>query len=231
MAKVIAPSTSAGPNRVTPEFTTKDNGYSDPWIDATPQFIYTCHPARWRVIDGRLVPLLGKQVLVDGVNNIEMDARGRVRFGACKNKMEDEGWLFIPYEWGPGGDSYLQAVETRPGGSRDLRTAYISVWESAYAGDTTTYGDLTAYVDWLSGVVKAGKIPPCPPQVARRMLEKAEERLSEANALFVKHGDAASQTRAAAYAVEVKALKAAAGSKPRGRKAKPVAIAPASLED
>lgn len=213
MAKQLT-ATNSGPRTVTPEFAQKENRYGEPWIPATPQFVYTYHPARWTVIDGRVVPQLGQQVLVDGVNGVEITAGGRVRFSRCRAQIEDRGWQMVPYEWGPGGESYLAAVDTRPNGEGDVQTAYIPVWASAYAGDDRVYPDEATYADWLVSLIEDGKLPSPKPHQLRRMLETSKKKLATASSKGM-------DVRSEALKAEVEAIeKALEGmEKPKGRKA------------
>jgi len=225
MAKQLAPTTSNGAS-YTPEFATRDLGLGHPWIDATPAYILVYSPQRWMVMDGRLVPMLSKLPLLAGVNRIEIDKDKRIRFASTRAKLEEEGRIPIPYEWGPGGDSYLTTVETRPNGSQTIRTAYVSVWETCHAGDRIPAPDETGYSKWLAGLVTSGKLPGCPPHLARRLLERATEHLEEAEALSAKHGGRAT-IRARQLLIQVDALTKASG---RGAKAKARSAAPV-LED
>jgi len=221
MAKKLTGATNNGAS-YTPEFATRDLGLGHPWIDATPPFILVYSPQRWMVLAGRLVPMLSKTPLLAGVNRIEIDKDKRIRFAATRAKLEEEGRLPIPYEWGPGGQSYLTVVETRPNGSQTIQTAHVSVWESCHAGDRLPASDEDGYSRWLASLVKSGKLPACPPHLARRLLERASEALEEAEAMSSKHGGRAT-IRAKAIRAKVDALTKASG---RGTKAKAKAATP-----
>jgi len=230
MAKQVG-TTSTGPRKVVPEFSTRDNGLGFPWVDESEAFILKFHPARWTIMAGRLVPSLGQDRLAPGINMVSKSRDGRVSFAACRAKMEESGWSYIPYEWGPDGESYLQAIDTRPRGARETRTAHMTVWDSAYAGDPRVYPDEEAYSAWLAGLIKDGKIPACPPQIARRMLEKARGKLARAAAQVERGGDGAAEAtiRAETLRTQVDVLTKAAntgkrGPKDRGRQASGVDV-------
>jgi len=220
MAKSL--DTSSSSSAFTPEFATKDLGLGHPWIDASPPYILIYSPQRWMVMDGRLVPSLSKLPLVAGVNRVEVDKDQRIRFAATRARLEEEGRIPVPYEWGPNGESYLKTVETRPNGSSQIQTAYVSVWETCHAGDRQPATTEAGYADWLEDLVKSGKLPACPPHLARRLLEKANEHLEEAEAMSAKHGGRAT-VRAKALKEKVDALAKAAG---KGKKVKTRAAAP-----
>ncbi|MCB9763921.1 MAG: hypothetical protein H6739_29390 [Alphaproteobacteria bacterium] len=170
-----------------PEFTTKNNGATVPWCPASPMFVYVYNPKRWTVVAGKLIPGLHKMPLERGVNRVDMDKDGRIHFADARAKIEEQGRMQVPYEWGPGG-SYLQAVECRPGGGRNTAKAHLSVWEFAVAGDTQTYADEAAYASWAESLVADGKIDPCPPHIARELLDKHVKKLREARARADKGG-------------------------------------------
>lgn len=201
--------TGAAAKRRTPEMATQAAGTAHPFIDATPQFLWTYHPERWAVIAGKLVPSLQKVPLLAGVNRVEIDPAGRVRFAAARARLEEEGRTVIPYEWAPDGESYLQCLDTRPEGKKDVHEAWISVFEEATVGGANTSPDDEAYAEWLDGLVKAGKLPPCDVNTARRLLDKSTERLEKARADAAKlggHGGAS--IRARALEIEAKVLEA-----------------------
>lgn len=170
--------TAARDNRrsITPEFATVDHGHGYPRIDLTPPFVYVFSPNRWDVIDGRLVPLLGKQQLARGANRIDQDKAGRWKLADWHAKLEREGRMRIPFSWAPDGESYLVEVDSKPDGLAEAGVAVISCFESVYPGDDQSYGDVTAYADWLASLVTSGKLPPCPTQIVRRKLDAAQSK-------------------------------------------------------
>lgn len=202
MSKSFAGPTTDGPQKITPEFAQRENRFGEPWIEVSPMFMFTFHPARYTVIDGKVVPQLGEQVLVDGVNQVQVSKKGRVNFVRARSHVEQDGWKFLPFEWGPGGESYLQAIQTRPGGSKgDPQTAYVSVFSSAYAGDPKVYPDERAYAEWLLELMADGRIPQPRPHKVRAMLEESKRKLGVALAKKM-------ATRAEALQLEVTALEA-----------------------
>lgn len=226
MAKQLGTATPSTGVAYTPEFATRDLGLGHPWIDPTPPFILVYSPQRWMVMDGRLVPSLSKCPLLPGVNRVEIDRDGRIRFAATRARLEEEGRMAIPYDWAPDGESYLTTVETRPNGSQTIRTAHLTVWDTCHAGDRIPSPDERGYSLWLEGLVKSGKLPSCPPHHARRMLERASEHLEEAEAKSASHGGRAT-VRAKQLRVVVTTLTKAAG---KGPKVKATPKAP-QLED
>lgn len=193
--------------RRAPEMATRATGIAHPFLDVTPAFYLTFHPSRWTIIAGQLVPGLQKFPLAAGVNNVEISKDGRVHFAAARAKLETEGRTVIPWEWAPDGVSYLECVDTRPGGGRDVLETWISVFETADPGRSETSPDEDAYAGWLTGLVKAGKLPACSLAVARQMLDRASERLGTAQAEAAKlggHGRAG--IRAKALEIEVAVL-------------------------
>lgn len=182
-------------------------GATHPFMDAAPPFYWTFHPERWTIIAGKLVPALQKFPLVDGVNNVSVRKDGSISFATARAKLEEEGRTLIPWDWAPDGVSYLQCVDTRPRGAKEVAEAWISVFESADIGGAETSSDEEAYAEWLEGLVTSGKLPQCSPNVASRMADKAGERLGQAEAEAAKlGGKGRAAIRAKALAVEAEVL-------------------------
>lgn len=178
MPKALDSATRENRRSVTPEFATVDHGHGYPRIDLTPPFVYVFSPARWDVIDGKLVPLLSKQSLARGANRIDQDKAGRWRLADWHAKLEREGRMRIPFAWAPDGESYLVEVDSKPDGLAEAGVAVISCFESVYPGDDQSYGDVGAYAAWLASLVDEGKLPRCPTQIVRRKLDAAESKQS-----------------------------------------------------
>lgn len=209
MAERTIEKSPATERRRVPDMATHQAGASHPYIEATPMFLWTFHGERWMVLDGRLVPSLQKVPLIAGVNGMEVDKDKRIRFAACRARLEDQGRIEVRYEWAPDGVSYLQCVDTRPDAGKTVLEAWISVFESAHVGATETSCDEEAFAEWLEDLVKAGRLPACPHDTARRMLERATSRYQRARAEAAKlggHGNAS--VRAKALEAEVKTLEA-----------------------
>lgn len=172
----------------TPEFASSSKGVTHPYIEPTPPYVLAYVPQRWTVLGGKLVPQLATVPLVAGVNQIEYDKDGRVKFAQARSRLEEEGRTLIPYEWGPDGESYIQCVETKPGGSTTIADAWISAFQTAHVGSSTCETDIDAYVAWLESLVTSGKLPPCLPHRISEMLTAAKERHAEAQAQAAKDG-------------------------------------------
>lgn len=189
-----------------PEMATQATGIAHPFLDVTSPYYLVFHPGRWTVIAGQLVPGLQKVILAAGVNNVEVDKDGRVHFAAARARLETEGRTLVPWTWAPDGVSYLQCIDTRPGGGKDILETWISVFETADPGRTETSSDEEAYAEWLTNLVKTGKLPACSLAVARQMLDRASERLATAQADAAKlggHGKASIRAKALEAEVEV----------------------------
>lgn len=196
------------------EFETEVGGSELPTIDPTPKFVFTHHPDRWIILDGKLVPALSRFALVSGVNRVTEGVDGRVGFADARAKLEKENRRVVPQEWGPldagnGRKTYVQAVQTQSGA-----TAYLSAWESWSPGSSTTWTDVPAYAEWLASIVGDGKLPPCSLKVAREMLGLALGRLSKAEAVasgLAKGQAVAAKERVAQLTVEAEVLRAYVG--------------------
>ena len=216
-----SPGTVPAMARKVPEFATMETGSSHAMIDASPPFVLVHSPHRFGVLAGKLVPMLGRMPLMPGVNHIEIDGQGRVKFAAARAKLEEEGRILIPYAWAPDGVSYIQAVDTKPTG-KEVLEGWITVWETAHTGDTRTVSDLDGYASWLEGLIKAGKLQPCAPHIIERLLDSATERLNMSAAEAERAGGGPLAVRVQQLQVAVDVLTAAmAGTRgaPAARKA------------
>lgn len=202
MAQRTESVTTPQDKRRTPEMATQVTGASHPCIDQAAPFYYLFHADRWIVIGGKLVPSLIRFPLTPGVNGVETEKNGRVKMAGARPKIEELGRMIVPWEWAPDGVSYMRCVDTRPGNGPNVVETWISVFEEAYVGARETSPDEEAYAEWLEGLVLKGKIPPCHADTARRMRDRAIERLEKTRA------DAAKTGGHGAAAVRVKQLEA-----------------------
>jgi hypothetical protein len=170
------------------EFETEASGPGAPHIPESPPFLLTYHRHRWRVSHGLLVPALSKFSLESGCNRVEVLAGGKIRMAEARAKLEREGRMVIPQEWGPietadGRHTYVSHVTTVPSGSGSSRLAHLSAWESWSPGSSDVYRDEEGYAKWLASLVKSGRLPPCSQDDARKLLADAQRKLGVAEAI------------------------------------------------
>lgn len=208
---------------------TSATGVVLPFLDLAPMFALTFHPARWMVLAGKLVPSLQKVPLLPGINRVEetRDREGRARFdlSTLRAKLEREGRILIPWEWGPDG-SYVRVMETQPDGGATVRETHVSAWEDAEPGARETATDLEGYVEWLEELIATGRLPKCSYAIALGLLERAINRHATASASAAKnHHQGQAQLRAEALSQEVAVLRAyVEAHKPQGKGARKVAV-------
>jgi hypothetical protein len=210
MGKETSAGKKPGNKRASVEFFAKDDGTGLPFLEASPKFIFAHHPKRWVVMAGKLVPSLSKIPLVDGSNQVSVAPNGAIKFNLTRSKFHDAGFKIIGHELAPDGETYLQDVDTRPGGGSNAGVAFISVWEEAHAGSSETVCDEEAYVEWLEGLVTGGHIAPCQPHVAAQMLERSKTALRDAEYKLLS-GKLSDLGRVDALKLEVEVLAAVAG--------------------
>lgn len=166
--------------RRVPELSSQPTGATHPSIPVFPPFQYVFVPNRYTVVAGLLIPQLSMLRMAPGVNGVEAERteRGdtRYRVARARTRLEQSGQMAIPYDWAPDGVSYIQSVDTRPSNDSTIRETWISVFESVAIGATEATPDEEAYAEWVSGLVKSGRLPACPPDVARKLLEIYSER-------------------------------------------------------
>lgn len=185
LPKTQAAAQPATPQSHLPEFASESRGSSTPHLPLAPMFVLVFSPSRWHVLGGRLVPMLSKLPLEPGINGVERNKDGRWRLAKLRARLEEEDRILIDFALAPDGRSYMKEVMTRAGqgGGSDLRPTYITVWESAHAGDSRTYTDIDGYSKWLSDLVQTGKLPSCPPYRIRAMGETMAADIRSAEAV------------------------------------------------
>ncbi len=226
MAQRLESAPSAESKRRSPEMATQVTGSTHTCIDVHPAFYWLFAADRWTVIGGKLVPSLIKFPLAAGVNGVEVEKGGRVRFAGGWWTGPALGRKIIPWTDAPDGESYLRCVDTRPGNGPNIVETWISVFEDAHIGARETSPDEEAYAEWLESLVNSGKLPQCHPDTARRMMDRSSERLEKTRAEAAKtggHGAAAMRVKQLEAEVAVlravvdrdKAARVAAKAKPK----------------
>jgi hypothetical protein len=197
-----------------------DSGDPVTRVPPRPAFYFKAHRKRWAVIGGKVLPVLGKVVLRDGVNNVTRNRMGDYVTGKAKASAGDRGWRIIPWDSVPpsqGLTSYLYQPDGRP----DVSLCYT---DRCYPGDTRIDCDEELWIEFLEYQVSSGAVEPCPPYVLSQMLEAARKLLT------VAQRDARTvpsrQADAARLADEVATIEAAlkTKTKPKASKRKAVTI-------
>lgn len=213
-----------GPSRkaFTPEMAQASYGHEYPRVPVTPPFLYVYNPQRWALIDGRVLPSLHKVPLMRGLNGVTKQG-GRWRLARLRDKLESQGRTMIPWEWGPDGESYVAAVDTRDRHGNIL-TTYVSAFSETYAGSSVLGADVKAYADWIEALITDGRLPKPQPYIVERLLTSKRAALSDALTAQRHHHTEQRAEVIANLEVEVKQLEAMVTGAPktptRKRKAK-----------
>jgi hypothetical protein len=147
-------------------------GPSLPRLPVTPPFIFKYHPARWQVLRGRVVPLLGKLKLVDGGNGVTIDRdSGRPSLATAKAMLESQGWALIPLKATQDGKSYCVRVQ----GS----AIHVERWAKTFPGSDKIQSDDKAYVEWLCWLREERIIPPPASYTIEALISKYTDQLSK----------------------------------------------------
>jgi len=183
-----------------------DDGEPVTRVPPRPAFYFKAHRARWGIIDGQVLPILGKMALRAGVNGVT-SSRGAFRTAKAKSDASERGWRIIPLDCVPpahGVESYLYTPPGRP----DVHLCYT---DRCYPGDARIDTDEKMWTEFLAHLVESGAVDPCPPYVLARMLEETRKLLISAQK------DARTvpsrQADAARIAEDVATLEAAASTK------------------
>jgi hypothetical protein len=157
MAKVAPASAYAAPEEVSAP------GPKPPKLDGAAMFLFTHHRMAWQVRGGRLVPRLGRQRLIPGVNLIRKVGK-RWDLSAFRTWAAERGRQIL--DWGidaPDFQSYMKRVG--PG-------MYVDRWTTAYSGSNHVTFDEAGFCDWLASLVDRGIIA-APELDALEILERS----------------------------------------------------------
>lgn len=182
-------------------------------------FYIAIHPNKWFVADGLLVPNYKMAHLMNGVQCAQQDG-ATTNMSIPKDFLAARGYTVVPTRNGPGGRSYLKAVDVKGG------KHFCTVWETARAGESATEFDNKAFHDWAWNEVKAGRLPPPATAGLRRLRQDVAQQ----------HAKAASRAKVSAEgeadaALTAAALKVIDAALAKLRAAAPVASAEATELD
>lgn len=148
-------------------------GPSDlPRLEPRPAALLMFHPERWAVMEGQVVPLLGRLPVVAGVGNVKLVNRktGKVSITNAVAQKAKRGWVVLPTDVEGPGTSYLH---------RPVPGVYLTRWETAHAGSSIVTSDGPGYVRWLRSLIDRGILPRAKPYVVERLRLQIRQQLLE----------------------------------------------------
>lgn len=139
-------------------------------------FFLKFNPRRWTLLEGVVVPLLGRIPIEGGVGGVDaVGPTGGAKRPEPKPALDharDRGEIVILHEVDGEGTSYLKYEEVK--GGRHHHTK----WETTHSGLDVTTCDMPAYVKWLVSLQER-KIIPAPERVdIEGLLARVERDLS-----------------------------------------------------
>jgi hypothetical protein len=157
MARIAPNAKFASPEEVSAP------GPKPPKIDGGFMFVFTHKRTSWEVRCGKIVPRLGRQPIMAGVNLIRRVGK-KWDLSGFRAWADERGRQVIPWNIdAPEFGSYMQRVG--PG-------MYIDRWSTAYSGSNHVTFDEIGYCDWLTSLVDRGIIQ-APELDALEMLERS----------------------------------------------------------
>lgn len=134
------------------------------------RFWFLHHPARWQVMDGELLPNLGRMSGEPGIGGVD-------KFGdtaAAEISHARRGWKKIPWDVIEGG--YLRRYDGRGG------DVHMSIWEQPkqIANRTIIKLDREGYKEFLRSLIAAGVIDPPDPDLLDGMAEVLRSKIARA---------------------------------------------------
>lgn len=138
-----------------------------PQLEPRPPRLLRTHPKRWTVLAGKVVPQCAHVHLRNGVHLVRQRADGLFSAKEAIADWKERGWTVIDQDVDGPDTSYLREV---------LPNVWLLRWEQEHAGTDHISADVEGYADWLQGLIKVGKVPPCPPYILAGMASrKAQE--------------------------------------------------------
>lgn len=139
-----------------------------PRLDPQPAALIMVHPERWCVLEGEVVPLVGRLPIEGGVGNVKViDPKlGTLSIAMAVAIKEKRGWkVLMPDIDGPG-TSYL--YQAAPG-------VFLTKWETAHAGSSIVSADRPGFVKWLRSLIDRRIIKPPAPYVLERLRARTQQ--------------------------------------------------------
>ena len=139
-------------------------------LPPSPVFFLKYHPARWGVIGGQILPILGRLAVSPGVGAV--DKRGDTALAEAE--AAKRGWRVIPWEaiqiLHPERSTYVKVYEGKRG------KVHLTMWETprAVGGRVRVHVDEEGYHEWLRALIDEGIIPPPDPDIVDALLEQAD---------------------------------------------------------
>jgi hypothetical protein len=142
-------------------------------------FLYFAHPERWQILDGDILPLLGKLKLQPGVMGVQRGrAPGAVNLRLARVACEERGRTIIPVDSvppthvAPGeAPSYLRTIDSTSG------PVVLSRYAQAFAGSAVTKCNKVEWAEFLRHQISAGVVDPAPTWVLERMRDSRAKSL------------------------------------------------------
>lgn len=148
--------------------------------EPAPPFLLMAHPAKWHVVDGKVLPRLKALPLQGGINGVRVDEKtGMIDDTQARAHFMRKGFIVIELDEVPGFDSYVRKHNTVKG------PLYLTAWERPIvtAGGPIIRRDdagWVAFLEWISD----NKLPVPEPEHLGSMrdmyLARVERRASEA---------------------------------------------------
>ncbi len=160
----------------------RENGEIRTRVPASAPFYFTAHPERWRVLGGKVRPLLAKGLkLYPGRHNLTEGRGGRTRgIARARAAKEDAGRIVIPLDSVP--DSHADADGTKcylysPAGRPDV---VLDIYTQVFPGTKRTHHDAERWHEFLDHQVETGVVPTCPTYVLEGMYDDETKKAAKA---------------------------------------------------
>jgi hypothetical protein len=198
-----------GTTMFAPEFATDAKDGPTARIEPCPPFMLKCHPQRWSVQGGRILPEPAKLKLRGGIGGVELvdgakGQPGKLKVRAAIAATEEQGWRVVPFDVDGAGTNYLAKV--------DGVEAYVTKWETVYPGSAATTRDDASYFDWLDSLIARKVIAPVGRDVLERMEADCTKLLATAQETARTVPEA--RERVDRYSADLKVIRAAMGKAP-----------------
>ena len=161
-----------------------------PVLDAAPNFLYKHHKEQWCVLEGLLIPALGKLVLRPGTSLVAANGDPT----AAISTALERGFVVIPRDVDGPGTSYVRAHRVKAKVSEKEpdyvpeKMAHLDQHVKVFPGSNHVRPGGKDYAEWAQALVTKRKaIAPCASYVIERMIEDAKRNAAKYRAKIAKN--------------------------------------------
>lgn len=144
-----------------------------PRLEPSPNFLYKHHPEQWCVLEGRLVPSLGKLILRPGTSRVASNGDPSDAITEATRR----GWTVIDRDVDGEGTNYVKAHRVKAKYDHNEpdyvaeKCVHLDQFAKVFPNSNIIRSGGEEYSKWAASLVDRGIIAPCPSHVIERLIE------------------------------------------------------------